>query len=344
LANAKQPLEAFLAEQAQSSQFRLTDIRQLSGGAIQENWRLDAEVADGPFEGRLELVLRTDSLSGVAASLTRPQEFAVLRAAWQAGVTVPQPLWLCAGEEILGRPFYVMRRVKGTALGHRLVKDTSLGGDRNALAARLGQELARIHSIKPPRPSLSFLDPPPRDPSQEQVLWLRKQLDTMGRPCPALEWGLRWCELHAPPAAEITLVHQDFRTGNYMVDESGLTGILDWEFCAWGDPMSDLGWFCAKCWRFGRTNLEAGGIAPRAVFYRGYETAAGRSVDLARIAFWEVMAHLRWAVIAVQQGERTLGGGEPSLDLALTGRIYPPQLERDVLEMTAPGRWDPSHA
>jgi hypothetical protein len=32
------------------------------------------------------------------------------------------------------------------------------------------------------------------------------------------------------------------------------------------------------------------------------------------------MAHARWAVIALQQGERFVGGGEASLDLALTGR------------------------
>jgi aminoglycoside phosphotransferase (APT) family kinase protein len=123
-----------------------------------------------------------------------------------------------------------------------------------------------------------------------------------------------------------------------MVDEHGLTGILDWEFCAWGDPMSDLGWFCARCWRFGRDDREAGGIAPRAPFYRGYERASGRRVDPEAVAYWEVMAHIRWAVIALQQGERHLSGGEASLDLALTGRIAA-ELEHEVLRLTAPEHW-----
>ena len=344
LAEAKRPLEAFLARQTGASQVQLTEMRPLSGGAIQENWRLDAEVLDGPHRGPLNLVLRTDSPSGVLESLSRQQEFALLRAAWQAGVTVPEPLWLCVDESILGRPFYVMRRVAGTALARSLVKDPSLGGDRAVLAERLGKELAKIHAITPPRAELAFLDPVPADPAKDEVTRLRKQLDIMGRPRPVLEWGLRWCELHAPAPQTVGLVHGDFRTGNYMVDDSGLTGILDWEFCAWGDPMSDLGWFCAKCWRFGQSDLEAGGIAPRGPFYKGYEQTTGTRIDPRRVAFWELMAHLRWAVIALQQGARTLTGGEESLDLALTGRVFPPQLELEVLQMTAPGHWSQDHA
>jgi hypothetical protein len=50
------------------------------------------------------------------------------------------------------------------------------------------------------------------------------------------------------------------------------------------------------------------------------------------------MAHIRWAVIALQQGERHLSGGEASLDLALTGRIAA-ELEHEVLRLTAPEHW-----
>jgi hypothetical protein len=51
------------------------------------------------------------------------------------------------------------------------------------------------------------------------------------------------------------------------------------------------------------------------------------------------MAHLRWAVIALQQGRRMTAGGETSLELALTGRLYPPALELAVLDATAPAAW-----
>lgn len=333
------PLERFLAERSGARAATVEALHPLSGGAIQENWQVDVAFDGGPMAGRHALVLRSDAPSGVATSLSRSQEFAVLRAVWDAGVTVPEPLWLDGEGQVIGRPFYVMRRVAGTALGPRLVKDESLGGDRDRLAERLGAELAKIHTIRPPCDDLAFLEGGEGDAVPSAIRRYRGYLDALGQPYPALEWPLRWCELHAPAPVAPTLIHQDFRTGNYMVDESGLTGILDWEFSAWGDPMSDLGWFCARCWRFGRDDLEAGGIAERTAFYRGYETESGQRVEPARVAFWEIMAHIRWAVIARQQGARTAEGGEESLDLALTGRVYPPALEYELLRMTPPTAW-----
>jgi len=57
------------------------------------------------------------------------------------------------------------------------------------------------------------------------------------------------------------------------------------------------------------------------------------------VAYWEVMAHIRWAVIALQQGARTTAGGEASLEQGLTGRLFPPELELAVLEATPPAKW-----
>jgi len=339
LAERKAPLEAFLAAAAGAEAVDIVDARPLSGGDIQENWLLDGLVHGGALAGPLEVVLRTDAASSVAASRSRAEEFVLLSVARQAGVMVPEPLWLCEDPEILGKSFYIMRRLAGTAAPHRLMKEKDLGGDRDVLAGQLGAELARIHSVVPPNDALAFLGPPAANPAQQLIDRYRGYLDDLGKGPLILEWGLRWCELHVPPAQGPVLVHQDFRTGNYMVDQQGLTGILDWEFCDWGDPMSDIGWFCAACWRFAHPELEAGGIAPRAPFYRGYESVAGRQVDPEAVAFWEVMAHLRWAVIALQQGERTLSGGENSLELALTGRVYPPDLEAEILRQTSPDHW-----
>ncbi|MGF1630940.1 MAG: phosphotransferase family protein [Kiloniellaceae bacterium] len=339
LAENKAALEAFLTEAAGAAAVEIIDARPLSGGAIQENWLLGLKVHGGPLAGALETVLRTDAPSAVAVSRTRAEEFALLGVARSAGVTAPEPLWLCEDSAVIGKAFYVMRRVMGTAVPQRLMKESALGGDRDELAGRLGAELARIHTIVPPRDELAFLGAPPADPAQAAIARYRAYLDALGGDFLTLEWGLRWCELHAPPPQGPVLVHQDFRTGNYMVDRQGLTGILDWEFCDWGDPISDIGWFCAACWRYAHPELEAGGIAPRGPFYRGYESISGRRIEPQVVAFWEVMAHIRWAVIALQQGERTLSGGEESLELALTGRVYPPEVETEILRQTAPDRW-----
>jgi len=331
---ARERLADFIAR-ASGQKVTSLEASPLSGGAIQENWLVAANL-DGR---RQEMVLRTDAPSRVAVSHGRAEEFAILEAAFRAGVAAPEPLWLCRDTGVLGQVFYLMRRAGGVAPGYRVVKDKSLGGDRVKLAERLGSELARIHTIKPGAPGLDFLARPNASPALDQIAVLRADLDRRAAGFPVLEWGLRWAERHAPAASEITLIHQDFRSGNYMVDEKGLTAVLDWEFATWGDPMADIGWFCAKCWRYGEEALEAGGIARRVDFYRGYEAAAGgRKIDVIAVHFWEVMAHLRWAVIALQQADRHISGQQRSLELALTGRILP-ELELTIIDLIAPGPW-----
>ncbi|MGH6932840.1 MAG: phosphotransferase family protein [Dongiaceae bacterium] len=338
-AAARERLSQFIRSASAARSVALTKVEPLRGGAIQENWAVDAELDGGSKAGRHELVLRADAATRVAASHGRTQEFALLCAAHGAGVTVPEPLWLCADRRVLGRDFYLMRRLPGIAAGHKIVRDPGLGGPREALLIRLAGELARIHRITPqtiagfaPDHSFEFLSSPTASPAPDRVATYRRYLDEMTAKRPALEWGLRWIELNPPSSRDITLVHQDFRTGNYLVDETGLTAILDWEFCAWGDPMADIGWFCAKCWRFGANDKEAGGISSRKLFYDAYEKASGRKVDPASVRAWETMAHLRWAVIALQQCARHLTGGEASLELALTGRLVP-ELELEILNL-----------
>jgi aminoglycoside phosphotransferase (APT) family kinase protein len=322
-------LRAWLADAAGDAALRIVGARKLSGGAIQQNWALDVETG-GAVQ---HWVLRTDSAAVLAVSLPRTAEYALLRAAWNARVTVPEPLFLCADRGVTGAPFFVMRRVGGIALGPRVVKDATLGGGRAKLAHALGAELAKIHRIAPPRADLAFLGDPPSDAARAAIATMRGRLDAAGTPRPVLEWGLRALERSAPPPVAPVLVHNDYRTGNIMLDAGGITGVLDWEFAAWGDGHADLGWLCAKCWRFGIVAMEAGGIGPRDDFYRGYAAGSGAPVDLARARWWELMAHIRWAVIAADQAVRHISGEDRSLELALTGHIVP-ELEWEILAMS----------
>ncbi|HSE79595.1 MAG TPA: phosphotransferase family protein [Alphaproteobacteria bacterium] len=328
-------LGPWLARALAAKACRIERWAKLGGGAIQENWAIDVTIEGGPRAGALALVLRTDAPSGVAASHSRVHEYALLAAAHGAGVTVPEPLAVCVDPGVIGKPFYVMRRAEGTAAGHILTRDDKWHGDRIALVARLGEELARIHSIRPPRDDLSFLEIPSQPPAEAAIAEYRAALDGYDQPRPALEWGLAWLAANAPPTRELVLCHRDYRTGNYMADAIGLTAILDWEFAGWGDPYEDIAWFCAKCWRFGVNAREAGGMADRETFFRGYERVAGRSIDRTAVYYWEVMAHARWTTIALMQGWRHVSGAERSLDLALTGRRVA-ELEYELLRMTAP--------
>ncbi|HSW05598.1 phosphotransferase family protein, partial [Aquabacterium sp.] len=205
-------IEGFVARAAAAQQVTIHDAALLSGGAIQQNWRLSARVEGGAHAGEALWVLRTDAPSAVSASHGRAQEYALLSAAAQAGVTVPQPLWLCEDRAVIGRPFFIMRCVAGTAAGHVLTRDGGPVSDREQLAMRLGHELALIHSIRPPRADLAFLPVNEEPPALHAIRRLRRDLDALPTAHPALEWGLRWLERQAPLRGELVLCHGDYRT------------------------------------------------------------------------------------------------------------------------------------
>ena len=199
-----------------------------------------------------------------------------------------------------------------------------------ALAARLGAELAKLHRVAPPVPGLGFIPVPAGSAALARIAEYRAHLDEMGSAECVLEWALAWLERHAPPAVPPRLLHADFRTGNYLVDRGELTAVLDWEFAGFGDPLEDLGWMLGKYWRFGAYEREAGGIGTREALFAGYEAEAGHAIDRAAVPYWEVMGTVRWAVIALMQARRHFAGSEDSLELALTAHVLP-VLELDLL-------------
>lgn len=322
----RERLQAFIASASGCVEARIVGLERMSGGAVQENWALDVEIG-----GRLvNWVLRTDAPAAVRESASRAQEFAVLQAMQGADVLAPRALYLCDEPAITGRRFFIMERLPGVAAGHRVTRDRALVPDPGRLARELAANLARLHRIKPPHPQLDFLR---TMHARDNIAHYRGYLDAHPDAHPVLEWGLRWCELNAPATEETTFIHRDYRTGNYLVHEGRLAGVLDWEFPAFGNPLEDVGWLCARCWRFARPDLAVGGIARLEDFLPEYEHVSGRKVTASDLVYWQVMAHLRWAVIALQQAQRHLSGTEPSLELALTGHILG-DLELEILNLT----------
>ncbi|ANI17487.1 aminoglycoside phosphotransferase [Pseudomonas citronellolis] len=327
-------LASELASQLGARAIQIHSARRLSGGAIQENWALHADVEGGEHAGPQRWVLRTDSPSSVSVSLGRRQEYAVLSRVVEAGVRAPRPLALVEHSPTLQRPYFLMQLLAGDAAGHRLTRDPACLPQPRLLLEDLAQSLANLHRLTPQAAALDFLSEPAKPAAEAAIEEYRAYLDSLAEPQPVLEWGLRWCELNLPEALPARMIHRDFRTGNYLVDQGRLSGILDWEFASFGDPREDLGWFSARCWRFAAPHREAGGIGELADFLAAYRDAGGLAVGARELVFWQVLAHLRWGVIALQQAQRHLSGQERSLELALTGRLLP-DLEIEILALTS---------
>lgn len=155
----------------------------------------------------------------------------------------------------------------------------------------------------------------------------------MLEPQPALELAIAWLRAHQPVAQKVTLVHGDYRTGNFLVDGDRITGVLDWEMVHLGDPLEDVAWACLRAWRWAG-DARIGGLMPRQEFYQRYEEASGLKVDPESIRFWEVLGNLKAAVIFLTGGRSFCEGRSKDAIHAFTAYLNP-DIEVEILRLIA---------
>ena len=296
---------------------QVAGVRPLPGGASRESWDVRVRTAGGAE--RSLILLREAGGRARYPDQKVAVEAAAMSAARAAGVPVAEIYDYGAGA--LGQGYLLMERLDGETIPRRLLREEAYAAVRPGLAHRLGEVLARIHQVDPG--SVRDL---PRVDALGQVT---EQYQAFAEPRPAVELGLRWLAGHRPAPAADALVHGDFRTGNLMVGQDGLHGVLDWELVHRGDPRQDLGWLCTKAWRFGSAS-PVGGFGTRADLMAGYAAGGGTPPDEETQRWWELYGTVRWALLCRRQAERYLAGDEPSIELAVLGRRVCEQ-EYDIL-------------
>lgn len=291
----------------------------LAGGAMHDSWAVDAQSGDRTHE----LVVRV-SPAGRADHAKTVREFEALKIMWARGVPVPEPIR--AGEAPTGESYLVMARVAGDANPRRLITEPSLARARSAIIRQLAEALAAIHRVVPADVDAELRLP---GPGEDPLSAMRRQVEDdyhlyLLNPHPAIEWAFRWMDRKLaamlPTGRPIHVVHGDFRVGNLMYDEGGLTAVIDWEGVHAGELEEDVSWFCTRVWRFGKNDLEAGGLVSREEWVQAYERASGVSVDRERLAVWEVLQNIRWAEITMMQAKSHLDAQVRNHELAAIGR------------------------
>lgn len=285
---------------------------------------------------RRRLVSREETFTGEANPFLPPaQQFRIMAYVHAAGIPVPEPVFEYDDEDALG-PGFVTAFVAGETLPRRLIERE----DRADLLRQLAQALARLHPLPVPENEmadhpLAFLSAIPE--SGDPIDAMRLRIDSLGEPHPALELGLRWLETNRPPRRPRSLVHGDFRNGNFMIGGSGLAALLDWECTHFGSGVEDLGWLCTRSWRFGREALHAGGFGTRNDLVAAYADAGGPRLDPDEVRWWERYGLVRWAMYNILQahgferGRRSPAYGVCGRNTAL--------MEYDLL-MTMSGKYD----
>ena len=286
---------------------RVGAVRRLSGGASRVTSTFELELPTGE-----ERTLVLQRLRGTA--LTRhpgvETEAALLRAARAVGVPVPNVI--AAGTpDGLEAGWLVVEHLAGETLPRRILRNDEFATARRVLTGQTARALAAVHSID--------TDTVPGLPRADPLRHPLGFLDALDETRPVLELGVRWLTLHEPAAAESVAVHGDFRMGNFLVDEDGLRGVLDWELAHCGNAAEDIGWLCARAWRFGGPG-RVGGFGELAEFLAAYRAAGGRAVDIDEVRWWEAYAAVKWAVICLLQASTHLSGATRSVELAAIGR------------------------
>lgn len=313
------------------SAWSLQQMTRLSGGASHESWAANVVHADGT---QRRLVLRLAPAGRVTNRDVRVPvgpavEAAILRRMLVRGVPVPEVIWEPEPEEGLGRGF-VSAWCDGETIGHRIVRKGAFEAGKKGLAFECGRILARIHATPiEGLPSLPVFSP------AETLDGIYRNYCTLGHHRPVFEVAFRWLKENLGLAgARRTLVHGDFRTGNYMLTDTGITAVLDWEVAHLGDPVEDLGWFCIGSWQFGRIDCPAGGVGTRAELLDGYHAESGIRIAAEHLRFWEVCGTLSWGVDCLEFVD-FFRKGDRSVERAAIGRRAS-ETEIDLLRLLYP--------
>ena len=311
----------------------LISVERLSGGASQETYRLRIKKGNGE-----EKLLALRRAAGGEFQERAPQhpgldvEALLMTSARSAGVPEPEVYYVLQRHDALGDGF-LMEWLEGETLGARIVKLPEFSKVRKGLAYECGKVLAKIHAIDLETTGLKnrLWEISPKE-FVEQTWERYKLLET---PHPMIDFTARWLLENLPENYVHTLVHNDFRNGNFMLSSSGIVAVLDWEVAHIGDPMRDLGWICTNSWRFGQ-ELPVGGFGDYEDLFRGYEEESGFKVNPDHVKFWEVFGSFWWAVGCLGMAEHYRSGPDKTVERPIIGRRSS-ECQIDCVNLLIPG-------
>jgi aminoglycoside phosphotransferase (APT) family kinase protein len=196
--------------------------------------------------GDREMVLRRPPFgTKVKSAHDMSREFRVLSKLHAAYLPAPEVLLYCDDSTILGAPFYLMKRINGVVLRRALPSGLAFTPD---IARRLSESfidnLARLHGLDYSGIGLGDLGKPQGYLERQVLGWIERYRGSQTHELPEVPLISAWLAKNLPATSEAALIHNDYKYDNVVLDSADITkilGVLDWEMCTIGDPLSDLG-------------------------------------------------------------------------------------------------------
>jgi aminoglycoside phosphotransferase (APT) family kinase protein len=295
----------------------IENLSRIPGGASRQTYRFDA-MTNGRRRG---LILRRDPVDSLIDT-DRRIEYLAYKSFHPLGVPTPEPLVLDEAGGVLERPFFLMSRIDGG----KAASPFSLAPyapHEAAIGEQFFSILGRIAATDPiPLPISKVAETPALDQcwSRELDHWERELDKDELHPHPIGRAAIRRLRRRPPPPAQkLSVVHGDYRSGNFMHDGEGrILAILDWEMAHLGDPLEDLAWAIDPLWSHfddGRVS----GLLPRAEAIAVWERASGLRIDPEALGWWELFNSLKGLVIWVSAAKSFRDGGGIDPVLGFTG-------------------------
>jgi aminoglycoside phosphotransferase (APT) family kinase protein len=246
------------------------------------------------------MVLRTDLAESLHAT-SRLREYQIVRAL-HGTIPVPNTYWVDNEQEHLPYPGLVYSFERGipkpadakagvSGLGTKLPNDL-----RKQLAPQFIEHLAKLHTFDFSNAELSAFEVPQLGTQNSEWAvnwWDRVFEEDAEEEVPLVALASAWLHKNAPDTRHLSIVHGDYRVGNFLFDESTnqITTWLDWELTRIGDRHQDLAWSTSHAFAAyaddGKTLLVSG-LLPEDEFFESYQEASGLSVDLDTVRYYKV--------------------------------------------------------
>ena len=289
------------------------DLTRVPGGFSYETWSLDATWTDkdGAHDGRL--ILRRAPRGGVLEPYDASREFRVLRALEDSPVPSPRALWCDATGDVLGTSFYLMEFVDGSI---PLPWDESIDAPtRTAMHEAFTDTLAALHTFDWKSADLDFLGIPEveTDPAALELDRCREVLDRIAlRPYPVLREVIAWLDERRPRTPRLSVIHDDYRMGNFIWRDGQIVSLLDWERAFIGDPMADIA--------FTRLEALAGWCSISGAIAERYTEKSGIEIDEGRVAYYSTLEMLKATLVGLTGLKAFAEGRTCDLRLIQIGR------------------------
>jgi aminoglycoside phosphotransferase (APT) family kinase protein len=268
-------------------------------------------------------VLRRPPLGHVLATAhDMSREHKIISALGPTDVPVAPAVGLCTDESVNEAPFYVMDFVRGRVLRDGKAASEITREARTTASLSVADTLARIHAVDPDAVGLGDLGKKEDYIARQLKRWYGQWGQSKTRDLPLVDEVHDALLARIPDQGPAAIVHGDYRLDNCMTDDDGnVIAVLDWEICALGDPLADVGLLMVY-WTEATDDhpmlltapTTVDGFLNRQQVLDRYAEQSGR--DLSQIDFYIAFGYWKLACIVEGVYARYVGGAMGTGDVA----------------------------